>query len=329
MTAATLFGRPLPPGGTIGVPAPASPYDTRSDVLRGVEWWESRGYRVKLGTSALASSDYVAGDPEARGADVNAMFADPEVDVVQSLQGGFGSAQTIPYLDFDLIAANPKPFVGYSDITALHVAIRQRAGLATLYGYGLVGVGSKEGTSFSRERLLAVLAGDGRGEVPSDPDDPYIRTISGGSVTAPLVGGCLWLLLQTMGTPWELDLDGAIFFFEDYYAFPYYVDGMLTQLAHAGKLEGVRGVVVGDMEKCDWSDQPADGGWPRERTIEDVLEAHLEPLGVPALYGLPLGHGKHLATIPLGVEATLDADARTLTIDGPALQASNREGEQR
>ena len=329
MTRATLFGRPLPPGGTIGVPAPASPYDTRSDLLRAVEWWEARGYRVKLAPSALESRDYVAGEPEVRAADVNVMFADPEVDVVQSLQGGFGSAQTIPHLDFDLIAANPKPFVGYSDVTALHVAIRQRTGLATFYGYGLVGVGWKEATDFSRERLLQVLTGDSVGEVPKDPDDPYVRVIRGGRVTAPLVGGCLWLLLQTMGTPWELDLDGAIFFFEDYYAFPYYVDGMLTQLAHAGKLDGVRGVVVGDMEKCDWSDQPQDGGWPRDRTIEDVLERHLEPLGVPVVYGLPLGHGKHLATIPLGVEATLDADARTLTIDEPALRARNQDADAR
>ena len=320
MIAATTFGAPLPEGGTIGVAAAASPYDTRSDLLRGVEWWESKGYRVKLTDSTQFRGDYVAGEPEARAGDLNALFADPEVDVVQSFQGGFGSAQTIPFLDFDTIAANPKPFIGYSDITALHVAIRQRTGLATFYGYGLAGVASKETTSFSQERLLGVLTGDGTGEIPRDPDDPYVRTIRGGSVTAPLIGGCLWLLLQTMATPWELELDGAIFFFEDYYAFPYYVDGMLTQLTHAGKLDGVRGVVVGDMEKCDWSDQAADGGWPRDRTIEDVLEAHLEPLGVPVLYGLPLGHGKHLATLPLGVTATLDADARTLTIDEPALR---------
>ena len=320
MITATTFGPPLPAGGTIGVAAPASPYDTRSDVLRGLEWWESRGYSVKLTDSTHFRGDYVAGDPEARARDLNALFADAEVDVVQSFQGGFGSAQTIPYLDFETIASNPKPFIGYSDITALHVAIRQATGLATFYGYGLAGVAARETTAFSQERLLAVLTGDGAGPVPRDPDDPYVRAIRGGSATGPLVGGCLWLLLQTMGTPWELELDGAIFFFEDYYAFPYYVDGMLTQLAHAGKLEGVRGVVVGDMEKCDWSDQPADGGWPKDRAIEDVLEAHLEPLGVPVLYGLPLGHGKHLATLPLGVTATIDADARTLTVDEPALR---------
>ncbi len=317
MTEAALFGRPLPDGGTIGVAAPASPYESRSDVLRGVEWWESQGYRVKLADHALARDDFVAGDERDRAADLNALFADPEVDVVQCLQGGYGSAQVIPHLDFDLVAANPKPFVGFSDITALHVALLQRAGLATFYGNGLLGVGDVETTAFSKERLLAVLRGGAAGEVPPNPDSPFVRTIRGGKATAPLVGGCLSLLVQTMGTPWEIDLDGSIFFFEDYYLPPYQADGLLTQLAHAGKLAGVRGVVVGEMEKCEWSDHPH--GWPRTRSIEDVLEVHLEPLGVPVLYKLPLGHGKHLASIPLGVTATLDADTRTLTIESPGL----------
>jgi muramoyltetrapeptide carboxypeptidase len=311
-------GRPLPPGGTIGVPSPASPYTNRSEILRGVEWWESRGYRVKLGEGIFDRDAYVAGDAKTRARDVVAMFADPEVDVVQCARGGFGSAQTIPFLDFDVIAEHPKPFVGYSDITALHVALRQRTGLVTFYGYGLSGMGDKETTAFSRDRMLSVLSGQTTGEVPQDPDDPYVRPLRGGRVSGPLVGGCLWLLNQTLGTPWEVELDGAILFFEDYDAPPWYVDGCLTQLGHTGKLAGVTGVVVGDMEKCDWREERPE--WPRTRSIEDVLEEHLEPLGVPVLYKLPLGHGKHLATLPLGVSATLDADARTLTIDEPALE---------
>jgi muramoyltetrapeptide carboxypeptidase len=305
--------KPLPPGGTIGVPAPASPYENRSDVLRGIEWWESKGYRVKLSEAALARDDYVAGDAQQRARDLESLFADDEVDVVQALQGGYGSAQTLPHLDFDVIARNPKPFVGYSDITALHTAIRRRVGIPTVYGLGLVGVGAKDTSDFTRDRLLAVLGGDATGEVPRDPDDPYVRALCGGRVTAPLVGGCLWLLLQSMGTPWELDLEGAIFFFEDVDAAPYHVDGMLTQLRLAGKLENVVGVVVGDLEKCDWSDRKPE--WPRTKPIEDVLEEHLEPLHVPVIYKLPLGHGKHLATLPLGVTCTLDGDARTLTVD--------------
>jgi len=305
----------LAPGGTIGVAAPASPYDSRSEVLRGVEWWESQGYKVKLAPHVYDRDDYVAGDARDRAADLNALFADPEVDVVQALQGGYGSAQAIPYLDFETIAANPKALVGFSDITALHVAVRQQAGFPTVYGNGLVGVGDPESTDFTRKRLLEVLTGDATGPVPPNPDDPYTRAINGGSVTAALVGGCLWLLMQTLGTPWEIDLDGAIFFFEDYKAPPYYIDGQLTQLRHAGKLDNVVGVVVGEMEGCDWGDLRPASDWARSRSLEDVLEEHLEPLGVPVLYRLPLGHGKHLASIPLGVRYTLDADRRTLTLE--------------
>jgi muramoyltetrapeptide carboxypeptidase len=313
--------KPLPPGGTIGVAAAASPYDARSEVLRGVEWWESQGYRVKLGPNVYARDDYVAGDPQARASDLNALFSDPEVDVVQALQGGYGSAQTIPCLDFDAIGANPKPFVGFSDITALHVAIHRRTGMHTIYGNGLVGLGDPETSDFTRNRALDVLRGEAANEVPRSPDDPYVRAITGGTATAPLLGGCLWLLLQTMGTPWELDVEGAILFFEDYKAPPYYVDGMLTQLGHAGKLQQVAGVVVGEMKDCDWGDQREASDWARSRSLEDVLEQHLEPLGVPVLYGLPLGHGKHLASIPLGVRYTLDADRRTLTLEEALFDA--------
>jgi muramoyltetrapeptide carboxypeptidase len=126
--------------------------------------------------------------------------------------------------------------------------------------------------------------------------------------------------MQTMGTPWEIELDGCILFFEDVKCPPYQVDGLLDQLRHAGKLDGVVGVVVGEMKDCDWGDAPAISEWARSRSLEDLLEEKLEPLGVPVLYGLPLGHGKHLAALPLGVSCTLDGDARTLTVDEPAFR---------
>jgi muramoyltetrapeptide carboxypeptidase len=321
MSAATLFAKPLPAGGTIGVAAPASPQDARSEVLRGVEWWEAQGYKVKLANHVYDRDDFVAGEPAQRAADLTALFADSEVDVVQTLQGGHGSSQTIPHIDFDVVAANPKPFVGYSDITSLHLALLHHTGLATVYGNGLVGVGDPETTAFTSKRLLAVLDGTADAEVPRDPDDPYVRAIAGGTVTAPLVGGCLWLVMQTLGTPWEIDLEGAIFFFEDVKAPPYYIDGQLTQLRHAGKLDGVAGVVVGEMKDCDWGDLRQASDWARSRSLEDVLEEHLAPLGVPVLYKLPLGHGKHLASLPLGVRYTLDADRRTLTLEEAPFRA--------
>lgn len=239
------------------------------------------------------------------------------MDAVQVYRGGYGSAQLIPLLDFDLVAANPKPFVGFSDITALHESIRQRTGLATFYGPGLHGIGDREASDFTRRELLARLRG-ATGEVPRAPDDPYVRTFGGGRVTAPLVGGCLWLLAQTMGTPWEFQADDAILFFEDVNLPAWQLDGMLVQLRAAGKLDRVAGVVVGEIAKSEFPEIRS--GFPRMKSLEEVLEARLAPLAVPALHGLPLGHGKHLATLPLGVTCTLDADARTLTVDEPAVR---------
>jgi muramoyltetrapeptide carboxypeptidase len=289
----------------------------RSDVERGVEWWESQGYRVELAEGVFSNDDWVAGAAEHRARDLEALFADPEVDAVQVYRGGYGSAQLIPLLDFGVVAANPKPFVGFSDITALHETIRQRTGLATFYGPGLHQIGNKEASDLTREQLLARLRGE-TGEVPRAPDDPYVRAIAGGRVSATLVGGCLWLLAQTMGTPWEFTAEGAILFFEDVNVPAWQLDGMLLQLAAAGKLDGVVGVVVGELAKSEFGEVRS--GFPRMKSLEEVLENRLGDLGVPVLYGLPLGHGKHLATVPLGVTCTLDADARTLTVDEPAVR---------
>jgi muramoyltetrapeptide carboxypeptidase len=311
---------PLRPGGTIGVAGTSSPWEQRSDVDRGVRWWESKGYRVKLAEGVFERDAYLAGDPETRAKDLVAMFEDPEVDAVQSLGGGTGASQVVPLLDLDVVAANPKPFIGYSDVTALHVAIRQATGLVTFYGPGFMGVGDAERGEFSVDRLLTALTwAEPLGTIPARPDDPYVGALNGGTATAPLVGGCLSLLRETLATGWEIDCEGAILFFEDVYVPASDVDGMLTHLANAGKLERVAGVVIGEMSKCQ--DELFPGRWLQSRSMEDVFEAHFKRLGVPVVFNLPLGHGKHLATLPLGVTATVDADARTVTIDEPALDA--------
>jgi muramoyltetrapeptide carboxypeptidase len=158
--------------------------------------------------------------------------------------------------------------------------------------------------------------------VPPRPEDPYTGALGSGRATAPLVGGCLWLLRETLATPWELDLDDCILFFEDVRCPPWHVDGMLTQLRNAGKLARVAGVAIGEMFDCDPTKDR--DPWLRSRSMEDVFEHHLEPLGVPVVHNLPLGHGDHLCTIPLGVAATIDADARTLTLEEAALATPAR-----
>jgi muramoyltetrapeptide carboxypeptidase len=317
MTMTALIGTPLPPGGTIGIVSPASPYNRYSDVLRGIAWWEARGYRVKLAAGALERTDWTAGSPQNRARDLMALFSDPEVDAIQCLRGGTGSAQIIPLLDFAAIAKHPKPFIGFSDITALHTALLRFTGMATFYGPSLTVVATA--SAFTTDRMLQVLSGQTTGPVPRDPADPFVRALAPGSASGRIVGGCLSDLLATMGTPWELDLDGAIFIFEELGSSPHHIERALLQLEQTGKLAHVRGIVVGDLSESEWSDG---GGapWPRTKTLEEVLEDRLAPLGVPVLYPLPFGHGDRNATIPLGVQATVEADTCGLVITEPALR---------
>jgi muramoyltetrapeptide carboxypeptidase len=310
-----VLARAAPPGSTIGIVTPGSPPEARADVERGIAWWESNGYRVKLARGALEQADWHAGSPEVRARDLQEAFADPEIDAIQTMRGGYGSAQVIPLLDFDAIRESPKAFVGVSDITALHVALLSRADLATFYGPSLTMMGTAS-AEFTTGRLLQMLAGGTTGPVPEDRNRLTVISIVGGKASGRLVGGCLGDFIYTIGTPWEQDLDGAIFFFEDCNNAPIRIDRALLYLDQIGKLKGVRGIVVGELAGCEWYEHTSA---PRSKTLENVLEDRLGPLGVPVLYGLPLGHGATQATLPLGVEATVDADALTLTIDEPAL----------
>ena len=210
-----LVGRAAPPGSTIGVVTPGSPAETRAEVQRGIAWLESKGYRVKLMPGALEQDDWHAGSPEVRAGDLQAAFADPEIDAILTMRGGYGSAQVIPLLDFDAIRETPKAFVGLSDITALHAALHARAGLATFYGPSLTMFGDPSPPPFTTDRFLRVLAGETTGPVPEDRERLTVISIAGGRASGRLVGGCLVDFIYTIGTAWEPDLDGAIFFFEE------------------------------------------------------------------------------------------------------------------
>jgi len=303
----------------IGVVTPGSPPETRAEVDRGIAWWEAQGYRVKFLPGALERDDWHAGSAEVRARDLQAAFADPEIDAIQCMRGGYGSAQVVPLLDFDAVAETPKAFFGSSDITALHAALMRLADLATFYGPSLTTFGTPGVSALTRNRLLEVLAGDTTGPVPTDPERLTVIAIARGRASGRLVGGCLSDFIDTIGTPWEPDLEGAIFFFEEVIKAPIQIDRALLCLDQIGKLRGVEGVLVGALAGCEWDEWSSA---PRSKTLEEVLEARLGGLGVPVLYGLPLGHGGSLATLPLGVGATVDADAVTLTVDEPALLAT-------
>lgn len=313
---ATNFGRPLVAGGTIGVFAPSGPFENRSDVLRPIEWWKSRGYDVRLTDSVWARQEYVAGPAQDRVDDLHGLLRDDCVDVIFCLWGGVGAMEMLPLIDYDLVADHPKAIMGFSDVTNLHSALLKLSGLCTFHGPGFGSFGSVERQAFTLDSAVDAFTNGAAGEVPRRPDDQYIRPMGAGHVSAPIVGGNLYTLNHLMGTAYQLDLSGCIVMLEEVDLRAVDFDVMLGQMRLAGVFDNVAGVVVSDLHACGKPDPEV----VADRSLEDVLDHHLGSLGVPVIYGLPLGHGPHLASIPFGVMATLDADARTLTIDEPGVR---------
>jgi muramoyltetrapeptide carboxypeptidase len=296
-------------GDTVGIVAPASSWENRSEILRGVSGLEGWGLKVKLGAHVNDRHGYMAGRDEDRAADLHAILADPEVRAIVCLQGGYGTPRLIPLLDEGVFAANPKAICGYSDLTTLHLAASRWSNVISFYSNGAAGLGSPEVTEFSKTNLQRALFSDEPfGAIGPNPDDPYVRSVVGGRVTARLAGGCAGLLSEAIGTRLQPDFRDRIVVLEEIELEGYVLDGILTQLRNAGLFEGAAGIVVGDL-KTKWS------GGIAELSTEDIVEEVLGPLGLPLIFGLPIGHNKHHATVPLGALATLDADKGTLLVE--------------
>lgn len=306
--------RSVQPGATLGIVAPSSPGDPQV-FQEAVALLESWGYKVKVGPNALARNGWIAGTDEQRAADFNALWADPEVDAVLAARGGYGAMRILDLIRWDLVRANPKFFIGFSDITALHCAMQRKAGQVSFHGPMPAAFGYLEYSAAGLRRALTSAAP--LGEIPLPPGTaappvPELVTFRPGVAEGPIMGGNLTLLSALMGTPYEPDLDGHILLIEDVDELPRKVDRMLVQLRLAGKLRRVAGILFGDSPSCMHGPEGT-------QTLFDVIRDQLLPLGVPVLYGFPCGHTPYRATIPLGVPARLDATAGTLTLLEPAL----------
>jgi muramoyltetrapeptide carboxypeptidase len=278
-------------------------------VSRGIELLASWGLRPVLAPHLYARRGYLAGPDEVRVADLNAAFADPTIRGVLVTRGGYGAQRIVDAIDMAAVRRDPKVVAGFSDITAVQLALWRGARLATVHGPGM---------AWRNERLSAASAESLRTAL-MEPVPVTVRRVASeetasvmvpGSATGTLLGGNLTLLASSIGTPDMPDLAGAILLIEDVDEPPYKVDRMLTQLLRSGALRGVAGVAVGQFTRC------ADH-WPV--TVAEVLRERLSGLGVTVLGGLPIGHGAGQLTVPLGVSATLDVAAETLTVR-PAVQ---------
>lgn len=304
----------LQEGDTVGLVLPASATFEAEDLVVAREQLEAIGFKVILAPHASDRHGYFAGRDRDRADDLNRMFADDRISGIVCYTGGWGSPRVLPYLDYDLIARKPKVLIGYSDITALLNAIHQRTGLVTFHGP----VGGSTIDPYSLENFRKIVMSPAPAGLleppPKKPTDLVDRVnrvlrLHPGKASGRLAGGNLTLLASLMGTPYEIDTAGTILFAEDIREEVYRIDRMLTQLALAGKFDDMTGFAFGRCTDC------------RATTfsLEDVLRDRFGSGGRPAVAGLSFGHIEQKLTLPIGVRATLDADAGTLTVDEGAV----------
>lgn len=304
-----IYGKKLKFGDTLGFIAPAGAVRTEGAIERAVEETKRMGFKVKLGESAGQKYGYLSGTDEVRARDINNMFADDEVDAIVCLRGGYGAMRILDKLDYEMIAKHPKIFMGFSDITSLHIALLERCGLATFHGpMAAANWAGKPLDDFSRESMYRTLMNaEPAGEL-ANPPEYHKQTVNSGIAEGQLVGGNLMLIASSLGTPWEINTKGRIIFIEEIGERTYCVDRMLTQMRLAGKFDDCAGVVFGNFADCP-IEYPEFG-----LSLEEIIRDVVVPCGKPIFTGLRCGHCSPKLTLPLGVKCRMDADACTLTV---------------
>jgi muramoyltetrapeptide carboxypeptidase len=320
MKSAPLLKKALSQGDTIAIIAPAGVVNPQ-EVAAMPAWLAARGYQAKIYPSCLAADadfPYLAGDDALRVADLHAAFGDPTVAAIVCARGGYGTQRLLPLLDDAVIAANPKPFVGYSDITALHSHFNLKLNLPTFHG-GMMAVDFiRYACDTSEKTLFALLTGAvGTNQALTGSATNALKTRGAGTATGRLLGGNLAMLTSSLGTPWGLDAcikhaQRPILFIEDINEAPYKIDRMLNQLRLAGILQQLGGVLVGDF-----ADENAALAAP---VLDKLWQHYFDDLNVPVLTGWPAGHCSPNYALPLGVLVTLDANQQSLILAQPIFE---------
>ncbi|HYD12894.1 MAG TPA: LD-carboxypeptidase [Allosphingosinicella sp.] len=308
----------LRPGDTVGLVEPAYFTADSFDLDQIQATIRAMGLIPKPAANLLSRHGYLAGTDRERARALNGMFADREVKAIFAVRGGWGSARILPHLDWGLIRANPKLLTGFSDITALHLALAARTDCPTIHGpnassaWGQLSWDSFRRLAFEGETpTWSNPAAAGDRLAPRNP----IRTFRPGRASGPLLGGNLTVLSALVGTPFLPSFEGAILFLEDTDEAQYRIDRMLTQLALSGILGRVAGVVFGQCTDCIARNSSSIGGF----TLSEVLAHHLTPLGVPAFQGSLFGHIENQFSIPVGIRAEIDAAEGTIRMLEPVV----------
>ncbi|MCJ8502381.1 S66 peptidase family protein [Desulfatitalea alkaliphila] len=290
----------LEPGDTIGIVAPASPFSV-PDLARGVALLHAMGFATRLSGDLFARQGCLAGSDALRAAQLHTMFADDAVHAIMCARGGYGGLRLLQSLDYALIAAHPKPFIGFSDTTALHQAIRLKTGLVTFHGPMVCSLEPSDAAAGSalQQMLQAVAMGP--------PRIAGLRTLRPGRGEGILVGGNLSTLCSLIGTPFAQSYHGCVLFLEDRGERPYRIDRMLVQMKLAGCFEGLAGLVLGSFSDCGAGEE-----------IDAIVRQLFDDRPIPIMTGLAAGHQNPNRTLPLGVTVVLDAGSGTLRFEEAA-----------
>ena len=301
----------LKPGMRVAIVAPASPV-SEEKLLKTMSNLTNFGFNLRPAAHLRDRTGYLAGSDAERLDDLHRAFADPEVDAIWCARGGYGCTRLLGDVDFKLIKKNPKPFIGYSDITALHCAIAKKTGLVTFHGP----VGASDFTEFTLDCVKRVLFEPtprfqiGLPDATLPMPDPIFQpeTLRKGVAQGPLIGGNLSLLSALAGTEWAPDFTKKLVFIEEIDEKPYRCDRMLTQCLDALNLRKAAGIVLGVFKGCEKGEK--DDSFP----LREMLRDRLGNLGIPVIYGLPFGHVSDQCTFPVGIPAELDADRGVVTL---------------
>lgn len=298
---------PLSKDDTVALIAPASPTDSNL-MDKCIESIKKLGLNVVLGNSCFAKHGFLSGIDDIRANDINEMFKNKNIKGIFSLRGGYGSARLLDLLDFKMIKKNPKVFVGYSDITALHIALNQKCNLITYHGPMIStelikGLDEYSNYYYEQNIFNTTVLGPIK-----NPTDMNVDILCEGYAEGKLIGGNLSVICSTIGTKYEINTKNKILFIEEVSESPYKIDRMLLQLHQAGKFNDAKGIVLGAFTDCNASDPN------KSLSLNEVFNEIILPNKKPTIYNVACGHCLPTLTLPLGAKASLNTELKEFKV---------------
>lgn len=300
-----MLGKKLKKGDTLGIIAPAS-FASMEKVESAKNNLEKMGFKVILGESTKSRWYSYAGPEEVRAKDINNFFDDSSVDGIICMRGGYGCNRLVEMVDYSIIEKNPKIFIGYSDITTLHMAIFQKTGLVTFHGPMAVSNFSGEYNKDTYKSFEEVLMNDNN-ELLLKNFSKELGVLCEGIGEGEIVGGNLATLIASLGTDYDVDYTGKILFLEEVGEKTYKTDRMLNQLKKFKVFEKINGIILGDFKNC-----PADS--ENDMSLMEVFEDYLSKLKIPVVYDFESGHSEPMITLPLGAKAQINTVLKEIKI---------------